>query len=47
MLVPTHPMDWNSWNTFGPDITDEVVRETADKICERRLDKAGYQYYDL
>lgn len=44
MLVLTPPMDWNFWNTFGLNITDEVVRETADKICELGLDKAGYQY---
>lgn len=44
MLAPTPPMGWNSWNTFGPDINEEVVRDTADAFIERGLKDAGYQY---
>lgn len=44
MLVNTPPMGWNSWNTFAEDISDAVVRETADKFIELGLDKAGYKY---
>ncbi len=44
MLVNTPPMGWNSWNTFGTNITDELIREIADKFIELGLDKAGYQY---
>ena len=28
MIAPTPPMGWNSWNTFGPDINEQIVRET-------------------
>ncbi len=44
MLVNTPPMGWNSWNTFGANITDELIREVADKFIELGLDKAGYKY---
>lgn len=44
MLVNTPPMGWNSWNTFGSNISDKLIREIADKFIELGLDKAGYQY---
>ena len=37
-------MGWNSWNTFGPDISADVVRGVADKIVELGLKDLGYQY---
>lgn len=37
-------MGWNSWNTFGPEINEEVVRETADAMLTEGLKDAGYQY---
>lgn len=44
MLVQTPPMGWNSWNTFGTDINEQIVMETADAIVRLGLDKAGYKY---
>ncbi len=44
MLAPTPPMGWNSWNTFGPDINETVVRETADAFVKEGLKAAGYQH---
>ena len=44
MLAATPPMGWNSWNTFGPDIDEEIVRETADAFVEEGLREAGYEY---
>ena len=44
MLVNTPPMGWNSWNTFGSQISDKLLREIADKFIELGLDKAGYKY---
>ena len=44
MFVNTPPMGWNTWNTFGPNISEQLVRESADKFIELGLDKAGYQY---
>ena len=37
-------MGWNSWNTFGPDINEEVVLQTADYIVESGLKDCGYEY---
>ena len=30
MLAQTPPMGWNSWNTFGWEISEELIKETAD-----------------
>ena len=30
MLVNTPPMGWNSWNTFGTNISEDLIKETAD-----------------
>ena len=44
MLIPKPPMGWNSWNTFGPDISDELIRQTADVMAEQGFLEAGYNY---
>ncbi|MBE6597807.1 MAG: glycoside hydrolase family 27 protein, partial [Ruminococcaceae bacterium] len=44
MLAQTPPMGWNSWNTFGENINEQVIRETADAIVEKGLRDAGYEY---
>ena len=37
-------MGWNSWNTFGWNISDELIRTTADYFVESGLKDAGYEY---
>lgn len=44
MFVSKPPMGWNSWNTFGPDINEEVVMRSADAMVETGLLAAGYEY---
>ncbi len=44
MLVNTPPMGWNTWNTFGGDISDSLVRESADAFVKNGLREAGYTY---
>ncbi len=44
MLAKTPPLGFNTWNTFGPDISDSVIRETADAMVEKGLLDAGYEY---
>ncbi len=44
MLSRTPPMGFNTWNTFGEDINDKVVRETADAMVDLGLRDAGYEY---
>lgn len=43
-LAPVPPMGWNSWNTFGWNISDQLIRTTADHIAESGLKAAGYEY---
>ena len=44
MLAKTPPMGFNTWNTFGRDISDEVIRTTADAMVKLGLRDAGYEY---
>ena len=44
MIKNTPPMGWNSWNTFGPDINEQLILETADKMVETGILNAGYEY---
>lgn len=41
------PMGWNSWNKFGCNINEELIRETADAIVSSGLKDAGYQYVNI
>lgn len=44
MIKKTPPMGWNSWNTFGNDINEQLIFDTADKMVETGLAAAGYEY---
>ena len=44
MILRTPPMGWNSWNTYGPNINEQLIRETADAMVENGLLEAGYNY---
>lgn len=44
MLAQTPPMGWNSWNTFGWEISQDLIKETADIWQEVGLKDAGYEY---
>ena len=44
MLVNTPPMGWNTWNTFGSNISDALIRESADAFVARGFRDAGYRY---
>lgn len=46
-LASTPPMGWNSWNTFGGDISDELVMETVEAILDGGFAEAGYEYVNL
>ena len=43
MLVNRPPMGWNTWNTFGQDISDSLVRESTDAFVSLGLKDAGYR----
>jgi alpha-galactosidase len=46
-LAPTPPMGWNSWNTFGTHINEDLVKQTADLFVSSGLKAAGYTYIVL
>lgn len=37
-------MGWNSWNTFGPQIHEDLIKETADVMVAEGYLEAGYNY---
>jgi len=43
-LAATPPMGWNSWNKFGCDVSEQLIRETADAMVASGMRDAGYQY---
>jgi alpha-galactosidase len=46
-LVRTPPMGWNQWNAFGCNVTDALVRATADRLVSAGLREAGYVYVNI
>ena len=44
MTVKTPPMGWNSWNTFGENINEQLIMEIADAMVSTGLKDAGYEY---
>lgn len=43
-LALTPPMGWNTWNKFGCNVSDELVRGAADAMVSSGMKDAGYQY---
>src|SRR5665213_3433970 len=43
-LALTPPMGWNSWNHFGCNVSESLIRETADSIASSGMRDAGYKY---
>ena len=44
MIKNVPSMGWNSWNTFGADISEELILASADALVESGLKAAGYEY---
>lgn len=44
MIARTPPLGWNSWNTFGHNISEKMICEMADAMVETGLLEAGYNY---
>ncbi len=42
--APRPPLGWNSWNTFGCDINETLIRQMADAIVSSGMRDAGYEY---
>src|SRR5437016_2633325 len=46
-LAMTPPMGWNSWNKFGCNVSDKLIREMADAMVSSGMKAAGYQYVNI
>ena len=40
----TPPMGWNSWNHFACNVSEGLIRETADAMVTSGMRDAGYRY---
>lgn len=43
-LAKTPPMGWNSWNKFGCDVSEKLIKEMADALVSSGMKDAGYDY---
>jgi alpha-galactosidase len=43
-LALTPPMGWNSWNKFGCNVSETLIRQIADAMVSSGMKDAGYQY---
>ena len=43
-LALTPPMGWNSWNKFGCDVSEKLIKGAADALVATGMKDAGYQY---
>jgi alpha-galactosidase len=43
-LALTPPMGWNSWNRFGCNVSEELVKSAADSLVSSGMKDAGYEY---
>lgn len=43
-LAKTPPMGWNSWNKFGCNVSENLIKEVADSLVSSGMRDAGYQY---
>jgi len=46
-LARTPPMGWNSWNKFGCNVSEEMIREMAEAMVSSGMKEAGYQYINI
>ena len=46
-LALTPPMGWNSWNKFGCNVSDKLIRGMADAMVTSGMQAAGYQYVNI
>ncbi|QEE26370.1 glycoside hydrolase family 27 protein [Rhodanobacter glycinis] len=46
-VAATPPMGWNSWNFFGPKVSEADVRAAADAMVNSGMRDAGYIYINI
>jgi alpha-galactosidase len=43
-VARTPPMGWNTWNSFGCNINESLIRQSADALVSSGMRDLGYQY---
>jgi alpha-galactosidase len=43
-LALTPPMGWNSWNKFGCNVSEDLIKGMADAMVSSGMKDAGYEY---
>lgn len=46
-LALTPQMGWNSWNHYGCNINEDIIKKTADALVSTGLSKLGYKYVNI
>lgn len=46
-IALTPPMGWNSWNCFGPAVTQEIVAQQAQALVDSGLSQYGWSYINV
>jgi hypothetical protein len=46
-IAITPPMGWNSWNCWGPSVTDAKVRSSAQALIDKGLIDYGWTYINV
>jgi len=46
-LAKTPPMGFNDWNSFGCNVDEQLIKQTADLFVSTGLKAAGYQYVNI
>ncbi|SEG11650.1 alpha-galactosidase [Actinacidiphila yanglinensis] len=46
-LATTPPMGFNDWNAFGCNVSEQLIKDTADYFVSSGLKAAGYQYVNI
>jgi alpha-galactosidase len=46
-LAQTPPMGFNDWNSFGCNVSEDLIKSTADIFVKSGLKAAGYKYVNI
>src|SRR5215212_3369188 len=46
-LARTPPMGFNDWNAFGCNVSEKLIKETADFFVSSGMKDAGYEYVNI
>jgi alpha-galactosidase len=46
-LALTPPMGWNSWNKFGCNVSEDMIKNMADAVVKSGMKDAGYRYVNI